>query len=141
MFLKKKKFYTLSDIQNRIVYTPLIFVILLAIVSSISSYFFFSYEEKSKVKLLIQSENFYKKDELKTYISNIKYNTSANFDNIEIELSNNVYELNGYIKSSKFENKELDLGNLEKYITSIENNKDIKFLLFDTKNYNILQYF
>ena len=138
MFLKKKKFYTLSDIQNRIVYTPLIFVILLAIVSSISSYFFFSYEEKSKVKLLIQSENFYKKDELKTYISNIKYNTSANFDNIEIELSNNVYELNGYIKSSKFENKELDLGNLEKYITSIENNKDIKFLLFDTKNYNIL---
>ncbi len=138
MFLKKKKFYTLSDIQNRIVYTPLIFVILLALVSSIVLYFFLSYQEKNKIKLLIQSETFYKKSELKNYISNIKYNTSANFDDIETELSNNVYELNGFIKSSKFENKELDLEKFEEYISSIEKNKDIKFLLFNTTNYEVL---
>ncbi|MAC84001.1 MAG: hypothetical protein CL624_07680 [Arcobacter sp.] len=138
MFLKKKKFYTLSDIQNQIVYTPLIFVIFLAFISSLVTFLFFSYQEKNKTKLLVQSETFYKKEELKNYISNIKYNTSANFDDIEIELSNNVYELNGYIKSSKFEHKKLDLEKLEEYITSIEKEKDIKFLLFDTKNYDVL---
>jgi PAS domain S-box-containing protein len=138
MFFKKKKFYTLDDIQNQIVYTPLIFVILLAIVSSLAVFFFFSYEEKSKIKLLIQSETFYKKEELKNYINSIKYNTSASFDDIEIELSNNVYEINGYIKSSKFENKKLDFKRLKDYIISIEKQKDIKFLLFDTKNYEVL---
>ena len=138
MFFKKKKFYTLSDIQNQIVYTPLIFVVLLAITSSIVVYFFLTYQEKSKVKLLIQSENFYKSDELKNYISNIKYNTSANFDDLEIELSNSVYELNGYVKSSKLEKKELNLKKLEQYMNNLEDNSDIKFLLFDTKNYNIL---
>jgi len=138
MFFKKKKFYTLGDIQNQIVYTPLIFVIFLAIISSLTVFFFFSYQEKSKTKLLIQSETFYKKEELKNYINNIKYNTSASFDDIEIELSNNVYEINGYIKSSKFENKELDFEKLKNYIISIEKQKDIKFLLFDTKDYKVL---
>jgi PAS domain S-box-containing protein len=136
--LFKKKFYTLSDIQNQIVYTPLIFVIFLAFLSSLVVVSFFTYQEKNKVKLLTQSETFYKKEELKNYINNIKYNTSANFDDIEIELSNNVYELNGYIKSSKFEHKKLDLGKLEEYITNLESQKDIKFLLFDTHNYNVL---
>ena len=138
MFLKKKKFYTLGDIQNQIVYTPLIFVIFLAFLSSLTVFFFFSYQEKNKTKLLIQSETFYKKEELKNYINNIKYNTSASFDDIEIELSNNVYEINGYIKSSKFENRKLDYKKLKDYISSIEKQKDINFLLFDTKNYNIL---
>ncbi len=138
MFLRKKKFYTLSDIKNQIVYTPLIFVIFLAFISSLAVFFFFTYQEKSKTKLLIQSETFYKKEELKNYINNIKYNTSASFDDIEIELSNNVYEINGYIKSSKFENKNLDTKKLKEYISSIEKQKDIKFLLFDTKNYEVL---
>ena len=138
MFFKKKKFYTLLDIRKQIVYTPLIFVILLAVVSSIVLYFFLTYQENNKVKLLIQSDNFYKTDELKNYISNIKYNTSANFDDLEIELSNSVYELNGYIKSSLFDNKNLDLVKFERYIDELENNRDIKFLLFDTNNYNIL---
>lgn len=138
MLFKKKKFYTLFDIQNQIVYTPLIFVIFLAFLSSIVTFSFFSYQEKNKIKLLIQSETFYKKEELKNYINNIKYNTSAKFDDVEIELSNNVYELNGYIKSSRFEHKELDLKKLETYITNIESEKDINFLLFDTHNYDVL---
>ena len=137
MFFKKKKFYTLSDIQNQIVYTPLIFVILLAFISSVVMFFFFSYQEKNKTKLLIQSETFYKKEELRNYINNIKYNTSANFDDIEIELSNKVYELNGYINSLKFKEKRLDLKRLEKYILSIEKQKTIKFLVFDTSTYSI----
>ena len=137
MFLKKKKFYNLKDIQNQIVYTPLIFVILLAFFSSIAMFFFFSYQEKNKTKLLIQSETFYKKEELRNYINNIKYNTSANFDDIEIELSNKVYELNGYINSLKFEEKRLDFKRLERYILSIEKQKTIKFLVFDTSTYSI----
>jgi PAS domain S-box-containing protein len=138
MFLKKKRFYTLSDIQNQIVYTPIIFVISLAFISSLVTFSFFSYQEKNKIKLLIQSENFYNKEELKNYINNIKYNTSAKFDDIEIELSNHVYELNGFIKSSKLEHKKLDFRKLEEYILNLEKKKDMKFLLFDTANYNIL---
>jgi len=138
MFLKKKKFYTLLDIQKRITYTPLIFVIILSLVSSLLLYLFFTYEEHSRIKLLNQGNNFYKKDILKSYISNIKYNTSASFDDVETQLSNSVYEINGYIKSSIFENEKVDLERLEKYISNIEKNTDIVFLLFDTKNYNIL---
>ena len=100
MFFKRKKFYTLLDIKNKLVFTPLIFIFILSIVAFVSIYFFLEYEKRNKINILIQNENFYKNDVLKTYISSIKYNTSVNFDDIENDLSNSIYEIIGFIKAN-----------------------------------------
>ena len=80
MFFKKKKFYTLLDIKNKLVFTPLIFIFILSIIAFVSIYFFLEYEKRNKIELLIHNENFYKNDILKNYVASIKYNTSTNFD-------------------------------------------------------------
>ena len=80
MFFKRKKFYNLLDIKNRLVFTPLIFIFILAIIAFLSIYFFLEYEKRNKISILLQNESFSKNDVLKSYIASIKYNTSTNFD-------------------------------------------------------------
>ena len=131
MFFRKKKFYTLLDIKNQIVFTPLIFIFLLSILACICIFLFLQYEKKNKIDLLIQNENFYKSDILKTYISGIKYNSSVNFSDIENELSNHIYEIIGFLKANSKDKKEFDIQNLKLYLEDIENKKGIKFLVFN----------
>ena len=138
MFFKKKKFYTLLDIKNKITYTPLIFVLIPSIISFISIFLFLEYEKKNRINILIQNENFYKNDVLKTYISSIKYNTSVNFDDIENDLSNSIYEIIGFIKANLKAGKSFNMSFLEPYLKQIEKEKNINFLLFDNINYKLL---
>ncbi len=138
MFFRKKKFYTLLDIKNQIVFTPLIFIFLLAIIVFTSIYFFFEYEKKNKIDNLIQSENFYKKDVLKNYIASIKYNTSTSFDGLESDLSNYIYEIIGFIKAKMTIDNEFDIELLKPHLKQIESTNKIKFLLFDTRDYSVL---
>lgn len=138
MFLKKKKFYTLLDIKNKIIYTPLIFILILAIISFISIFLFLEYEKRNKINTLIQNENYYNNDVLKNYISNIKYNTSVSFDDVENELSNSIYETIGFIKANLKEKKSFDMNFLLPYLKEIEKEKGIKFLVFENINYQLL---
>ncbi len=135
--LKKRKFYTLSDIKNQIVYTPLVFVIVLAILSSAILYFFLKYQQINETKLLIQSENFHNKNILKGYIRDIKFKTGSNFDEIESKLKNHVFELNGYFKHiDSLETKSTIA--LKEYLKNKETKKGLSYVIFDTKKYNIL---
>ena len=138
MFFRKKKFYTLLDIKNQIVFTPLIFVVFLSFISLLIVYFFLEYEKKNKMDILVQSIDFNKKSSLKNYIGNVKYNTGANFDDVEVRLSNHVYELSGFINS--FDNKTniLNIKILKENINKFEKNKNISFVLFDNLNYKIV---
>ena len=138
MFFKKKKFYTLLDIKNKLVFTPLIFIFILSIIAFVSIYFFLEYEKRNKIELLIHNENFYKNDILKNYVASIKYNTSTNFDDIEGELSKYIYEIIGFIKAKIPNDKEFDFELLRPFLKEIESTTNIKFLLFDTKDYNVL---
>ena len=138
MFFKKKKFYTLLDIKNKLVFTPLIFIFILSIIAFVSIYFFLEYEKRNKIELLIQNENFYKNDILKNYVASIKYNTSTNFDDIEGELSKYIYEIIGFIKAKIPNDKEFDFELLRPFLREIESTTNIKFLLFETKDYNVL---
>jgi len=138
MFLKKKKFYTLLDIKNQIVFTPLLFIFLLSIISFIAIFFFLEYEKRSKIDSLLQNEDFYKKDILKTYISSIKYNTSTGFDDIENDLSNYIYEIIGYIKAKEMNQKGFNINLLKSHLQDIETKQKIKFLIFDNIHYNVL---
>ena len=138
MFFKRKKFYTLLDIKNKLVFTPLIFIFILSIIAFVSIYFFLEYEKRNKINILIQNENFYKNDILKGYIASIKYNISTNFDEIESELNSNIYEIIGFTKAKMFEKKKIDLELLKPYLKHMEESSNIQFLLFDTKEYNVL---
>uniref|UniRef100_UPI0040478D56 PAS domain-containing sensor histidine kinase n=1 Tax=Aliarcobacter sp. TaxID=2321116 RepID=UPI0040478D56 len=138
MFFKRKKFYTLLDIKNQIVFTPLIFVFLLSIIAFASIYIFLEHEKRNKINILNQNENFYKSNMLKSYIASIKYNTSTSFDDIENDLGNYIYEIIGFIKAKKSENQEFDIEKLKPYLKEIESKNSIKFLLFNTVNYEVL---
>ena len=75
---------------------------------------------------------------LKSYIASIKYNTSTSFDDIENDLGNYIYEIIGFIKAKQSENQEFDIEELKPYLKEIESKNSIKFLLFDTINYEVL---
>ena len=137
MFFKRKKFYTLLDIKNQIVYTPLIFIFILSILSFISIFFFLEHEKKNRISTLIQNDNFYKNDVLKSYISGIKYNTSTSFDDVEDDLSNYIFEIVGFIKSNIKEKNSFNIELIKTYIQEMENSKGIKFLIFDNVNYKL----
>jgi PAS domain S-box-containing protein len=137
MFFKRKKFYTLLDIKNQIVYTPLIFIFILSILSFISIFFFLEHEKKNRISTLIQNDNFYKNDVLKSYISGIKYNTSTSFDDVESDLSNYIFEIVGFIKSNTKEKNSFNIELIKTYIQEMENSKGIKFLIFDNVNYKL----
>jgi PAS domain S-box-containing protein len=138
MFFKKKKFYTLLDIKNRIVFTPLIFIFLLSIISFLIIFFFLEYEKRNKMDILVQNENYYKNNILKTYISSIKYNTSTSFDDIENDLGNYIYEIIGYIKAKEIHKKEFSIELLKPFLHEIESKQNINFLIFDNINYKVL---
>jgi PAS domain S-box-containing protein len=138
MIFRKKKFYSLSDIKNQIAYSPLLFVVLLSFVSFIIVYVFLNYQENTRVKILVQSDTFKQKNMLRNYIGNIKYNTSANLDDIEVDLSNRIYEVNGYIKSSQFNNEKFNVQHLKSYLKEIEETTKINFVLFNTNTYDML---
>jgi PAS domain S-box-containing protein len=138
MFFKKKKFYTLLDIKNRIVFTPLIFIFLLSIISFLIIFFFLEYEKRNKMDILVQNENYYKNNILKTYISSIKYNTSTSFDDIENDLGNYIYEIIGYIKAKEIHKKEFSIELLKPFLHEIELKQNINFLIFDNNRYEVL---
>jgi PAS domain S-box-containing protein len=134
LFFNKKKFYTLSDIKNQIVFTPLIFVFFLLIVSFLLIYIFLSYQKQSKIEFVKQNNNFIQQDLLRNYITNIKYNASSNFDDIEIELSNSISEVIGFIHSNGV-NTYIDIEIIKGYLRKLEHQYNIDFVLFDTINY------
>ena len=138
MWPKKKKFYNLLDIKNQIVYTPLIFVIILAILSSIVVYLFFKYQEGNKIKLLLQSESFYNQNILKSYIETVNIKRSERVDSVENDLVKYVYELQGYTKSFTLRNEALDLDMLKNYMYILEKTKGLDFMLFDAISYDVL---
>ena len=138
MIFNKKKFYTLLDIKNQIVFTPLIFIFILSIISFIIIYIFLTHEHKNKVEVIIKNEQFYLSNQLKNYTSNVKYNSSATFNDIENELSSFTYEIIGFLKANINDGNSFTFDSLKKFLDDIEKNNNIDFLVFDTKEYEVL---
>ncbi len=137
MVFNKKKFYTLSDIKNQIIYTPLIFVFIVSIISFVLIFIFLNHEKKSKIDFFSQNNKFVRENLLKNYITNIKHNASSNFDDIEIQLSNAVYEVMGFIDSNGV-NTYMDIEIIKDYLEKLENQYNLDFLLFDNLNYKVI---
>ena len=130
--LKKRKFYTLSDIRKHIVFTPLFFVLFTAVLSIVVIVFILEFKKNNELSLHLQEDKFYKKTILTEYVNDIKFNANASFDSEEVNLNDSINALLGYIKYSK---KKIELETLIKLIKKIEQESNLNFVIFDKKDF------
>ena len=128
--IKRRKFYTLSDIRKQIIFTPLIFVIFISVISIIAITFILGFQKSNNINLYLQEEKFNKQIILKEYIDDIKYNASSSFDNEENSLYEAVVSLYGYLE---LENKKIDVNELKKKIIFLEKKHNAEFVFFNNK--------
>ncbi len=133
--IKKRKFYTLSDIRKHIVFTPLIFVFLISFIAILVITFVLEFEKKKNTSLYIQEDSYNKETILNEYISDIKFNASSSFDNEEKALNEAVLSLYGYINLS---NNNINLSLLKNQIKKIEDKSGFDFVLFNKNDYELL---
>ncbi len=133
--LKKRKFYTLSDIRKHIVFTPLIFVFISSILSILLIIFILEFKKNNEISLNLQKDKFNKQTILNDYVSDIKFNASSSFDKEEVLLKDNIVSLLGHIKYSK---NEIDLNTLKDIVKGIEKKSNLDFVIFKKSNYKIL---
>ncbi len=131
----KRKFNTLKDIENFLIYTPPIFIIIFSFIAIIITTTILENKENSKIDLIIQKEEFLKKDILQTYVNDVNSDSHASFDKVEILLRRTIYELKGYL-NAKHKNKQ-SLTELLKNIENFKKKKDVEFVVFNTKTYKL----
>ncbi|WP_072682350.1 PAS domain-containing protein [Arcobacter sp. LA11] len=134
MFLKKRKFYTLSDIRKQLVFTPLVFVFISSALSIIVIIFILEFNKNNEIKLFSQEETFNQKLILNQYVDDIKSTASAAFDKEEFSLNQAVLQLSGYIK---YANEDIDFKSLKSELKSIEEHTNLEFVIFDKTSFNI----
>ncbi len=132
---KKRKFYTLGDIKKHLIFTPIFFAIVLAIISILVIISILEFEKNNEVKLLLQESAYKKKSLLSEYVNNIKFNVSGNFDKNETILNKAVTEISGYVKNSS---ENIVLKDLKKALKNYETKHNVDFVIFNKKNYEIL---
>ncbi|WP_321469686.1 PAS domain-containing protein [Halarcobacter sp.] len=132
---KKRKFYNLSDIKKHLIFTPLIFVFISAIVSIIVTTFVLEFKKNNEISLVKQEDTFQKDKILTQFIDDIKFNASASFDSEEIALREAVISLYGFINYVK---EDIKIDKIREKIKEIENNTDFEFVLFKKDSDDIL---
>jgi len=133
--LKKRKYYNLSDIKKHLIFTPLIFVLISAIVSIIVSSFILEFKKNNEISLVEQKDNFRKEKILDSFIEDIKFNASSSFDSEEIELREAVTSLYGFID---FSNKDIKIEKIRTKIEDMEKRSGFEFVLFKKESDDIL---
>ncbi len=132
---KKRKFYTLSDIKKHLIYTPLIFVFVTAIISMVVIVSVLEVKQKNEEKLLTQKEQFEKRNILEQYVNDIKFKANSSFDGEEVALNDAVTSLSGFLKYSKSEDS---LKDIKKFIKELEKDSNFEFVIFDKEKLNII---
>ncbi|WP_419777425.1 PAS domain-containing sensor histidine kinase [Malaciobacter marinus] len=138
MLFKSNKKYTLSDIQKLFSQIPVIFILLLAILSLCISYFLLETKKNTKIDLLKQKAflnyEFKKKQELNEFRIKVKEQLKEIFLHEEILLKKVTYKTIGYLESNSLSKFEL----LTDYLKKIEKNNNIELVVFTKNNLNIL---
>lgn len=139
MFLKKKRFNTLSDIKKHIILTPLVFVLIIATFSVVVVSLVLDYKKSNQIELLIQKDKYQKRNILRSYISDVKYNSSASFDDIEEKLNRSVFEISGHIQALQSNNHKVEFKDIKKALIDLENKRDIDFVVFNSNSFEVLR--
>lgn len=132
-----KKVYKLNDIEKILSYVPPFFILILAIISMVVSYFIMDYREKSHIKLLAQEQKFVSQNHLNNYVSTVNLQTKKLLDNVEKELKRSVYTLKGIYTGIYLDESKTHTNRLAQYINEIESANNVNFVIFD-KNLNVL---
>ncbi|OUR71016.1 hypothetical protein A9Q76_06260 [Arcobacter sp. 31_11_sub10_T18] len=134
----RRRFHTLQDIRKILIYVPPIFVLVMAVLAIFLSSLILEKDQKNRIDLLIQEEQFIKKKLLNEFINDSQDQASAIFDEVERELNHRVYEVSGFIKSLTLGDKKLSFEQIKPFIKKIENDKDIQFVFFNSKTFEVI---
>ncbi len=138
MLIKNKKKYTLSDIERLYSQIPLIFIIVIALLSFLITFFILDSKQSREIDLLKQkyflNYEFTKKEEITTFTSYIDKKLKNSFSKEEIHLKNITYKVVGFLQANKLKDKK----NLDKYIKNIENTNDLNIVIFTKDDLKIL---
>ena len=137
MFFNNRK-YNLYDIQRLFSQIPVIFIMLLAVLLLVITFFILESKEDRKIDLLKQkvilNYDFNKKEELRNFKTHINQELKKNFTKEEIVLKRVTYKTIGYIESNSLN----DFNSLKTYLKTIEKENNIELVLFKKDNLNIL---
>jgi PAS domain S-box-containing protein len=138
MLFKKNKKYSLNDIERLYSQIPLIFIILIALLSFLITFFILESKQTRQIDLLKQkyflNYEFTQKEEISKFKSYIDKRLKSRFSKEEIHLKNITYKVVGYIQSNRL--KEFD--NLNNYLRNIENSENVNLTIFKKNNLDIL---
>ncbi|WP_419768662.1 PAS domain-containing sensor histidine kinase [Arcobacter sp.] len=138
MLIKNKKKYTLTDIERLYSQIPLIFIIVIALLSFLITFFILDSKQSREIDLLKQKYSlnyeFTKKEEITTFTSYIDKKLKNSFSQEEIHLKNITYKVVGFIQANKLKDKK----NLDSYIKNIENTNDLNIVIFTKDDLKIL---
>ncbi|WP_298754465.1 PAS domain-containing protein [uncultured Arcobacter sp.] len=138
MILKNKKKYSLNDIERLYSQIPLIFIIVIALLSFLITFFILDSKQTRQIDLLKQKYSlnyeFAQKEEIGRFKSYVEKRLKDRFSNEEIHLKNITYKVVGYIQSNQL--KEYD--KLNKYLKEIEKTNNINLAIFKEDSLNIL---
>ena len=138
MFTKSNKKYSLNDIQRLFSQIPVIFILILAVILMIITYFILDAKENRKIDLLEQkyllNYEFSKKEELNDFKINVKEHLKDSFLQEEILLKKVTYKTIGYLESNSLEKFDL----LTNYLKTIEKKNSIELVVFTKDNLNVL---
>jgi len=138
VFFRKRRFHTLQDIRKLLLFIPPIFVFFLSVISIFVTSIILEDTQQNKIDLLLQEEQFYKKELLKNYIDDSRNSANALFDKVEKELNHSIYEVRGYIKSMKYKNENFSFDTIKPFLQKIEEEKNVQFVFFNSKNYDVI---
>ncbi len=138
MLFKNNIKYTLHDIQKLFSQIPVIFIMFLATLLLVITYFILESKENRKIDLLKQkyvlNYDFNKKEELSNFKSYINQQLKDSFSQEEINLKKVTYKTIGYLESNSLSNFDL----LKGYLKTIEKQNNIELVIFTKDNLNIL---
>lgn len=135
---KRRKFHTLQDIRKILIFVPPIFVFIVAVLSILVTSVILENKQKNRINLLLQEEQFHKKELLDNFITESRDAASVLFDDVEKELNHRVYEVSGYIKSLTLSDKKISFEMIKPFIEKIEKEKNIQFVFFNSKSFDII---
>ena len=138
MLFKNDKKYSLNDIERLYSQIPLIFIIVIALLSSLITFFILDSKQSREIDLLKQkyflNYEFAQKEEISRFKAYVEKKLKNRFSKEEIHLKNITYKVVGYIQSNRL--KEFD--KLSTYLKNIEETNNVNLTIFKKENLDIL---
>ena len=138
MLNKNRKKYSLNDIERLYSQIPVIFIIVIALLSSIITYFILDSKQSREIDLLKQKYSlnyeFAKKEEISKFKTYVDKELRNSFTKEEIQLKNITYKVIGFLAANRLK----EFPKLNKFLTEIEKSNNINIAIFKKSNLEIL---